>query len=93
MKHAFPGSLIQIDTKHLRFAGIKFYQFTAINCFCRVFASASYACAKAFPKEVQEYMPFSLLALQTDTGSEFLRHFDEATEEMLLTHYSAILIA
>jgi len=92
MKHAFPGCLIQIDTKHLRFAGHKFYQFTAIDCFsrvafCRVFASASSACAKAFLAEVQEYMPFSLLALQTDNGSEFLKHFDKATEEELLTHY------
>ena len=32
-------------------------------------------------------MPFSLLALQTDNGSEFLRHFDSATEEMLVTHF------
>jgi transposase InsO family protein len=92
MKNAFPGCLIQIDTKHLRFAGHKFYQFTAIDCFsrvafCRVFSSASSACARDFLEQVQEYMPFSLLALQTDNGSEFLRHFDEATEEMLLTHY------
>lgn len=92
MKRAFPGCLIQIDTKHLRFAGHKFYQFTAIDCFsrvafCRVYSSGSSACAQAFLEEVKAYMPFSVLALQTDNGSEFLKHFDKATEEELITHY------
>ena len=92
MKHAFPGCLIQIDTKHLRFGGIKFYQFTAIGCFSRVafrrvYRSAGSRCAEAFLSELKEYMPFSVLAPQTDNGSEFLRHFDRATEEELITHY------
>lgn len=92
MKHAFPGCLIQIDTKHLRFAGKKFYQFTAIDCFsriafCRAYSSVGSHCARAFLEEVKAYLPFSLLALQTDNGAEFLRHFDQATEEELITHY------
>ena len=92
MRKAFPGCLIQMDTKHLRFGGIKFCQFTAVDCFSRVafsrvYSSASSACAKAFLEELKAYMPFSLLALQTDNGSEFLRHFDEATEKELITHY------
>jgi IS30 family transposase len=40
-----------------------------------------------FLEELAKFMPFSLIVLQTDNGSEFLRHFDEATEEMLITHY------
>jgi transposase InsO family protein len=92
MKNAFPGCLIQVDTKHLRFGGIRFYQFTAIDCFsrvafCRVFSSGSSKCAEAFLDELSEYMPFPLVALQTDNGSEFLKHFDKATEEELITHY------
>lgn len=92
MKNAFPGCLIQVDTKHLRFAGKKFYQFTAVDCFsriafCRVFSSGSSKCARTFLEELSCYMPFSLVALQTDNGSEFLKHFDKATEEMLVTHY------
>lgn len=92
MKNAFPGCLIQVDTKHLRFAGIKFYQFTAIDCFsrvafCRVFSSGSSKCARAFLEELSEYMPFPLVALQTDNGSEFLKNFDQATEDELITHY------
>ena len=92
MKRAFPGCLIQIDTKHLRFGGIKSYQFTAMGCFSRVafrraYGSAGSRCAEAFLSELKEYMPLSALALQTDNGSEFLRHFDRATEEELITHY------
>jgi transposase InsO family protein len=92
MKHAFPGCLIQVDTKHLRFAGRKYYQFTAVDCcsrvaFCRVYSNAGSASAKAFLEELSEYLPFPAVALQTDNGSEFLRHFDKATEEMLMTHY------
>jgi len=92
MKKAFPGCLIQIDTKHLRFGGRKYYQFTAIDCFSRVafsraYSSASSACAKNFLEEVKKYMPFSILALQTDNGAEFLKHFDKSMEEELITHY------
>lgn len=92
MKHAFPGCLIQVDTKHLYFAGRKYFQFTAVDCcsrvaFCRVFTNAGSASAKAFLEELTGYMPFAMVALQTDNGSEYLRHFDEATEKMLLTHY------
>ena len=36
MKDLYPGSLVQIDTKHLRFAGQRYYQFTAVDCFTRV---------------------------------------------------------
>ena len=49
--------------------------------------SGSSKCAQAFLEELSEYMPFPLVALQTDNGSEFLKHFDSATEEKLITHY------
>jgi len=92
MKNAFPGCLIQVDTKHLWFDRQKFYQFTAVDCFsrvafCRVFSSASSRSAQRFLDELAEFMPFTMIAVQTDNGSEFLKHFDEATEEMLVTHY------
>ncbi len=92
MKKAFPGFLVQIDTKHLRFGGKKFYQLTAIDCFsrisfCRVYSSASSACARAFLSELKGFMPFPIWSLQTDNGSEFLKHFDEAASQELLTHF------
>jgi len=82
MKKAFPGSLIQIDTKHLSFPFSKFYQFTAIDCFSRisfskVYGSASSQNAKAFLEELISYMPFSLAAIQTDNGGEPLLKFDK----------------
>ena len=49
--------------------------------------SGSSKCAQAFLEELKGYMPFPLVALQTDNGSEFLKHFDKATEEELITHY------
>ncbi len=91
MKKAFPGCLIQIDTKRPRFGGRKHCQFTAIDrfsraAFSRAHSSASSACARAFLEEVKAYLPFSVPALQTDNGAEFPRHFDQATEEELITH-------
>lgn len=92
MRKAFPGCLIQVDTGHLRFGGKKYYQFTAVDCFSRVafsrvYSSASSACARAFLEELMAYMPFFPLAIQTDNGAEFLKHFDRATEEAEITHF------
>ncbi|MDI6873299.1 MAG: integrase core domain-containing protein [Actinomycetota bacterium] len=92
MKKAFPGCLIQVDVKHLYFGGRKYYPFTAVDCFSRVafsrvYSSASSACARAFLASLLSYMPFSVWAIQTDNGSEFLRHFDRAVEEAEITHY------
>jgi transposase InsO family protein len=55
--------------------------------FSRAYSSASSACAKAFLAEAVERMPFSVLALQADNGAEFLKRFDRASEEELITHY------
>ncbi|WP_287152449.1 integrase core domain-containing protein [Candidatus Solincola tengchongensis] len=93
MKRAFPGCLLQMDTKHLCYGGRKYYQFTATCCFSRlsfsrVLSSPSSACAERFLSELKEYMPFSILALQTEGGSEFLRHFDRATEELIAHYFS-----
>jgi transposase InsO family protein len=92
MKNGFPGLLVQVDTKHLRFAGVKYYQFTAIDCFsrvafCRVSRSIRSAAAASFLAEALEFMPFDVIGLQTDNGSEFLKKFDAATRERLVTHY------
>ena len=92
MRRAFPGGLIQVDIKHLRFANKKYCQFTAPDCFSRVAfsrvsSSASSACAERFLRELRAYMPFSLLALQKKGGAEFPKHFDAASEKEPITHY------
>jgi putative transposase len=92
MKNAFPGCLVQVDTKHPWMGNQKVYQFTAIDCFsrlafCRVSRSISSASARRFLEEVAGFMPFPLVALQTDNGPEFLARFDDATQEKMVTHY------
>ncbi len=92
MRKAFPGCLIQVDVAHLNFLGKRFYQFTAVDCFSRIsfsraYSSAGSRCAEAFLSELMAYMPFSVWAVQTDNGAEFLKHFSSAVEEREITHF------
>ena len=94
MRDAFPGSLVQVDTKHLSLPGNtnKHYQFTAVDCFsrvayCRVFKTGSSGNAEVFLKELLDYLPFPVMAIQTDNGSEYMKHFDAALERLGITHY------
>lgn len=91
LRYLAPGSLIQIDTKHLNTTfGSKFYQFTAIDCktkikYAKCYSSISSYSAKLFLKELQEFLPFPIQNVQTDNGSEYLKHFHKALKE--ITHY------
>jgi transposase InsO family protein len=92
MRDAFPGSLVQIDTKHLQGGGNRYYQFTAVDCFTRIsymraFKSGSSGNAKIFLGRLLEYLPFPVMAVQTDNGSEYMKYFDEALSEYGITHY------
>jgi len=84
LRKAFPGSLVQVDTKHLRFSdGEKAYQFTAIDTCTRLRVlraskTASSKAAERFLQECRRAFPFPIQNLQTDNGSEFLLHFDKA---------------
>jgi putative transposase len=88
LKDQAPGSLIQIDTKHLNTPyGRKYYQFTALDCYTRIkfakcYSSCSSFSAKLFLKELVDYLPFSIQNIQTDNGSEFLRYFHQALKEI-----------
>jgi transposase InsO family protein len=87
LRKAFPGSLVQMDTKHLRFSdGSKIYQFTAIDTCTRLrvlraFSTASSKSAETFLREVRRAFPFPIRNLQSDNGSEFLGSFDKACVE------------
>ncbi len=86
------GSLVQIDTKHLYILGQRFYIFVAIDCKSRLgFVYAYKSCnstnAADFLKRVIEYFPFSILAVNTDNGPEYLLKFHELTEELNVPHY------
>ncbi|OGE27312.1 hypothetical protein A2772_00745 [Candidatus Daviesbacteria bacterium RIFCSPHIGHO2_01_FULL_38_8b] len=86
------GSLVQIDTKHLYILGQRFYIFVAIDCKSRLgFVYAYKSCnstnAADFLKRVIEYFPFSILAVNTDNGPEYLLKFHQLTEELNVPHY------
>ena len=86
-RKAFPGSLVQTDTKHLRFSdGSKVYQFTAIDTCTRLrvlraFSTASSKSAERFLGEIRKSFPFPVRNIQSDNGSEFLGFFDKACVE------------
>lgn len=88
-----PGSLVQIDTKHLsKTDGQKLYQFTAIDVLTKirvlwVSASISSKAAAEFLRIVMAALPFKVHAVQTDNGSEFHKHFDQLCTKLQLTHY------
>lgn len=87
LRKAFPGSLVQMDTKHLRFSdGSKVYQFTAVDTCTRLrvlraFSTASSKSAEAFLDACRRSFPFPIRNVQSDNGSEFLGFFDKACVE------------
>lgn len=91
LKEQSPGSLIQIDTKHLCTPfGSKYFQFTAIDCktrikFAKCYYSYSSSSAKLFLQEAIDYFSFSIQNIQTDNGSEYLKYFHQALKE--IPHY------
>lgn len=87
-----PGSLVQIDTKHLYILGKRFYLFVAVDCFSRMgyvscFDTGSSLSASLFLKEALNYFPFQVEAVQTDNGAEYLLNLHKACQENKITHY------
>lgn len=87
------GSLVQVDTKYFYVLGKKFYLFTAIDCksrygFLYCYKTISSMSGKDFIGRVRAYFPFSILAVNTDNGSEYLLNFHkELEEEWKIPHY------
>lgn len=91
-REAYPGSLIQVDTKHLSYAGRTYYQFTAVDCFTRmgymrVYPSAASKWGADFLDRLTDFLPFSIAGVQTDNGPEYLGSFDEAVRGAGIDHY------
>lgn len=86
------GSLVQIDTKHLYILGRRFYLFVAIDCKSRYayiwcYANASSASAADFLTKVIDYFPFTIDAVNTDNGPEYLLSFHKKCQELGFIHY------
>lgn len=86
------GSLVQIDTKHLYILGKRFYLFVAVDCksrygFIWAYKTASSEVAANFLLKVVDYFPFSITAVNTDNGPEYLLNFHKRCVKLGINHY------
>jgi len=86
------GSLVQLDTKHLYVLGQKFYVFAAIDCKSRfgmvwAYRTVSSASAADFLSRIKSFFPFTIQAVNTDHGSEYLLYLHRACQNLGITHY------
>ena len=87
-----PGDLVQMDTVSIFATGIKRYIFTAIDISTRftlayAYKSNSSTHGSDFLDKFTKVAPFAIKRVQTDNGSEFLKHFEQACEEKGLIHF------
>jgi len=92
LKNKYPGSLVQVDTKHLYILGKRFYLFCAIDSSSRygyvsVFETGSSESARRFLQELKAYFPFRITGVQTDNGSEYLLSFHQGCQDLDIQHY------
>lgn len=87
MKGRRPGELIQIDHMSIGcFADLKVKHFKA-TCpitkitIAQVYSRATSTCAADFLKQVQEKLPFPIISIQVDGGSEFMADFEGLCKE------------
>lgn len=86
------GSLVQIDTKYLYILGKRYYVFVAIDCKSRLgfvypYTSCNSKNAADFLLKVIDYFPFTIKAINTDNGPEYLLNFHKLIEELGIPHY------
>jgi putative transposase len=87
-----PGDLVEMDTVSIFMDGIKRYLFTAIDtktrfAFAYAYKSNSSANGRDFLKKFSIVAPFSISHIQTDNGSEFLKHFNQSCQDNDLVHF------
>ncbi len=93
LRIAFAGDMVQMDTKHVNLiGGRRIYQFTALDVLTkrRVLKYHSSLASKNgadFLRYCLKRFPFPIRAVQTDNGSEFLKHFDALCKELNIPHY------
>lgn len=88
-----PGFLIQVDTAYLnpRGRGLCF-QYTAIDTYTRLSFAKIYPTrgsknGQLFLKELRKHFPFTIKAVQSDNGSEFLGDFHSQLKQESTLHY------
>jgi len=86
------GFLLQADTIVLYWKGLKRYILTAIDkyskiAFARMYTTHSSYNARDFLYRLNYLLDGKIENVQTDNGSEFLKHFDRALKELNINHY------
>lgn len=86
------GYLIQVDTIVLNLFGLRRFILTAIDsfgkiAFARVYRNQSSYSASDFLRRLNFLLDNQIVNIQTDNGSEFLKHFEKACQELKLNHY------
>lgn len=87
------GDMVQMDTKYVTLLGGRIiYQFTAIDVLTkrrvlRYYSSLLSKNGADFLRVSLKEFPFSIKAIQTDNGKEFLKDFDRLCKELSLPHY------
>ena len=88
-----PGALVQMDSKYVQLPnGKTVFEFGAIDCFTRkrvidLAPSLTSEEGARFLHTVISGFPFSIQAIQSDGGAEFLGDFTKTVTELQLTHY------
>jgi transposase InsO family protein len=83
---------LEIDTVVRHIDGTKRYTLTAIDvtgrfAYARTYLNHSSDSARDFLKRLIQRVPFTIIEIQTDNGSEFAQHFHEACLALGITHY------
>ena len=86
-----PGLSVQVDVKHLKLGGRRFYQFTAVDeatryRVLRIYTHNSIPNAIAFLDEVRQRLPMAIQRVQTDHGNEFGTDFTWHLRDLGIAH-------
>jgi len=93
LKITCAGDMVQMDTKYVNLIGGKrIYQFTALDVLTKrrvlkYYSSLASKNGADFLRYCLKRFPFPIKAIQTDNGSEFLKHFDTLCKELNIPHY------
>ena len=87
-----PGDLVEMDSVAIFIDGIKRYLFTGIDistrfAFAYAYKSDSSSNGRDFLNKFTMVAPFPVSRIQTDNGSEFLKHFTQSCVENELVHF------
>ena len=87
-----PGDLVEMDSVAIFIDGIKRYLFTGIDvstrfAFAYAYKSDSSANGRDFLNKFTRVAPFPVSRVQTDNGSEFLKHFTQSCLDNELVHF------